>query len=167
MSLPSEASQRAACADNHITSVGGAGRHSRLLSSSRQKGSDCLFELENHRKEANQITNQVKHLKIANNVVIRSWGEKRLEPELKNHVDRVRLLGIVDTKRALLEQLDEGLYKGKDHVHLLNSTLTATERTMCCILENYQKRNGAEVPEVLRNFMGGKTFLPFNSKSGS
>lgn len=49
-------------------------------------------------------------------------------------------------------------------VHLLNSTLTATERTMCCILENYQKKDGVEIPEALRGFMGGKTFLPFNSK---
>ncbi|KAL2491889.1 Serine--tRNA ligase [Abeliophyllum distichum] len=52
----------------------------------------------------------------------------------------------------------------KQYVHMLNSTLTATERTMCCILENYQKEDGVEVPEVLREFMGGKTFLPFTVK---
>ncbi|CAL5208578.1 unnamed protein product [Lathyrus oleraceus] len=52
----------------------------------------------------------------------------------------------------------------KKYVHLLNSTLTATERTMCCILENNQKENGVEIPEVLRPFMGGKTFLPFKNK---
>ncbi|GMY23399.1 serine--trna ligase [Fagus crenata] len=37
----------------------------------------------------------------------------------------------------------------KKYVHLLNSTLTATERTMCCILENYQREDGVEVPEAL------------------
>ncbi|XP_010679305.2 serine--tRNA ligase [Beta vulgaris subsp. vulgaris] len=52
----------------------------------------------------------------------------------------------------------------KQYVHLLNSTLTATERTLCCILENYQKEDGVEVPEVLRPFLGGKTFLPFVNK---
>ncbi|KAL2514757.1 Serine--tRNA ligase [Forsythia ovata] len=52
----------------------------------------------------------------------------------------------------------------KQYVHMLNSTLTATERTVCCILENYQKEDGVEVPEVLREFMGGKTFLPFTVK---
>ena len=26
----------------------------------------------------------------------------------------------------------------KAHVHMLNSTLTATERTLCCLLETYQ-----------------------------
>ncbi|XP_050892931.1 serine--tRNA ligase [Lathyrus oleraceus] len=50
------------------------------------------------------------------------------------------------------------------YVHMLNSTLTATERTICCILENNQKENGVEIPEVLRPFMGGKTFLPFKNK---
>ncbi|KAL6531275.1 hypothetical protein OROHE_014344 [Orobanche hederae] len=34
----------------------------------------------------------------ANNVVIKEWGEKRLEPNLKNHVDLCELLGIVDTE---------------------------------------------------------------------
>lgn len=44
---------------------------------------------------------------------------------------------------------------------MLNSTLTATERTLCCILENYQKEGGVEVPKVLRAYMGGIQFLPF------
>ncbi len=30
----------------------------------------------------------------------------------------------------------------KEYVHLLNSTLTATERTLCCILENHQTPEG-------------------------
>lgn len=55
----------------------------------------------------------------------------------------------------------------KQYVHLLNSTLTATERTLCCILENYQKEDGVEIPEALREFMGGKTFIPFKTKPAS
>ncbi|KAH9614786.1 hypothetical protein KSS87_022896 [Heliosperma pusillum] len=54
--------------------------------------------------------------------------------------------------------------QNKQYVHLLNSTLTATERTLCCILETYQKEDGVEIPEVLRPFMGGKTFIPFKNK---
>ncbi|EFJ24918.1 hypothetical protein SELMODRAFT_414448 [Selaginella moellendorffii] len=50
---------------------------------------------------------------------------------------------------------------GKKLVHLLNCTLVATQRTMCCIVENYQTRNGVRVPEVLQPFMDGTTFLPF------
>ncbi|KAF9603426.1 hypothetical protein IFM89_036127 [Coptis chinensis] len=51
----------------------------------------------------------------------------------------------------------------KQYVHLLNSTLTATERTICCILENHQKENGVEIPAALQPFMGGTTFLPFQT----
>ncbi len=36
----------------------------------------------------------------------------------------------------------------KQFVHMLNSTLTATERTLCCVLENYQTPEGVRVPEV-------------------
>ncbi|KAJ7973373.1 serine--tRNA ligase-like [Quillaja saponaria] len=52
----------------------------------------------------------------------------------------------------------------KQYVHLLNSTLTATERTICCILENNQKEDGVEIPEALRPWMAGITFLPFKNK---
>lgn len=37
----------------------------------------------------------------------------------------------------------------KMYVHMLNGTMCATERTMCCILENYQTPEGVNVPEVL------------------
>lgn len=51
----------------------------------------------------------------------------------------------------------------KNYCHLLNSTLTATERTLCCILENYQTPDGVRVPEVLQPFMLGTEFLPFTA----
>ncbi|KAA8495425.1 Serine--tRNA ligase, cytoplasmic [Porphyridium purpureum] len=46
-------------------------------------------------------------------------------------------------------------------VHMLNSTLCATTRVICAILENYQTSEGVRVPEVLQPYMGGKSFLPF------
>ncbi|XP_073525574.1 LOW QUALITY PROTEIN: uncharacterized protein [Phyllobates terribilis] len=55
----------------------------------------------------------------------------------------------------------------KLYTHLLNSTLTATERTMCCILENYQREDGVEIPEVLQSYMGGKKFIPFQQPNKS
>jgi len=55
--------------------------------------------------------------------------------------------------------------KEKVYVHMLNATLCATERTMCCILENYQTEEGVRVPKVLQPFMGGLEFLPYNKRS--
>lgn len=46
-------------------------------------------------------------------------------------------------------------------VHMLNSTLTATERTLCCLLENYQTPEGVRVPEALQPFLPGIDFIPF------
>lgn len=44
--------------------------------------------------------------------------------------------------------------------HTLNSTAIATERTICCILENYQQEDGTvKVPEVLIPYMNGKTVM--------
>ena len=43
-------------------------------------------------------------------------------------------------------------------LHTLNSTAIATERTICCILENYQQEDGSiKIPEVLIPYMNGKT----------
>ncbi|CCD22739.1 serine--tRNA ligase SES1 NDAI_0A05840 [Naumovozyma dairenensis CBS 421] len=50
----------------------------------------------------------------------------------------------------------------KKYVHCLNSTLAATERALCCILENYQTEDGLIVPEVLRKYIPGEPeFLPY------
>jgi seryl-tRNA synthetase len=38
----------------------------------------------------------------------------------------------------------------------------ATERTLCCILENYQTAEGFNVPKVLQKYIPGQPeFLPF------
>jgi seryl-tRNA synthetase len=49
----------------------------------------------------------------------------------------------------------------KQYVHMLNSTLVATERCLCCLLENYQTKGGIKVPKVLQPHMGGVQFIPF------
>ncbi|KAF8065167.1 hypothetical protein FPV67DRAFT_1501628, partial [Lyophyllum atratum] len=49
----------------------------------------------------------------------------------------------------------------KVYVHMLNGTLCATERALCCLVENYQTPEGLVVPEVLRPYMQGREFLPF------
>ena len=49
-------------------------------------------------------------------------------------------------------------------LHLLNGTLCATQRTLCCIMENYQTAEGFKVPKVLQPFMGGIDFIKYDQK---
>jgi len=41
----------------------------------------------------------------------------------------------------------------KTYVHMLNSTLCASQRTLCCLLENYQTPDGIKIPDVLLPYM--------------
>lgn len=53
----------------------------------------------------------------------------------------------------------------KTYVHALNATLCATERTLCCLLENYQTEDGVIVPEPLRKYIpGAPEFLPYTKE---
>ncbi|KAI9741854.1 MAG: Cytosolic seryl-tRNA synthetase [Cirrosporium novae-zelandiae] len=64
----------------------------------------------------------------------------------------------------------------KKFVHALNCTLCATERALCCVLENYQRvghktadgtvlGDGVLVPEVLRKYIpGSPEFLPYTKE---
>ncbi|PKY05348.1 seryl-tRNA synthetase, cytoplasmic [Aspergillus campestris IBT 28561] len=53
----------------------------------------------------------------------------------------------------------------KSYVHALNATLCATERTLCCVLENYQTEDGIIVPEPLRKYIpGAPEFIPYTKE---
>lgn len=53
-----------------------------------------------------------------------------------------------------------GSTQKKDTAHTLNCTAIATSRTICCILENYQNKDGTVlVPEVLQKYMNGKKLI--------
>ncbi|ADM11360.1 seryl-tRNA synthetase [Encephalitozoon intestinalis ATCC 50506] len=43
----------------------------------------------------------------------------------------------------------------KVYVHLLNGTMCAIQRTLCCIVENYQNERGISIPDVLQGYFGG------------
>ncbi|TBU16092.1 seryl-tRNA synthetase [Ordospora colligata] len=45
--------------------------------------------------------------------------------------------------------------KRKVYVHLLNGTMCAIQRTLCCIVENYQCAEGVMIPKVLQGYFGG------------
>ncbi|KAI6250568.1 Serine--tRNA ligase, cytoplasmic [Erysiphe necator] len=53
----------------------------------------------------------------------------------------------------------------KKYVHALNSTLCATERALCCLLENFQNDEGFVVPEPLQKYLPGSIdFIPFSKE---
>jgi len=53
----------------------------------------------------------------------------------------------------------------KKYVHCLNSTLCATERALCCLMENYQTEDGMNIPEPLRKYIPGTpSFIPFTKE---
>ncbi|CAD2088123.1 serine--tRNA ligase, putative [Plasmodium vinckei lentum] len=51
--------------------------------------------------------------------------------------------------------------ENKNYVHLLNGTMVAGQRFLCCLLENYQNGEGIMVPEKLRPYMNNTDFIPF------
>jgi seryl-tRNA synthetase len=53
----------------------------------------------------------------------------------------------------------------KEFVHMLNGTLCATTRTMCCIVENYQTEDGVIIPPVLRPFMSNTEKILFRTNN--
>ena len=62
--------------------------------------------------------------------------------------------------RYALKNTDDKIY-----VHMLNGTMCATTRTMCCILENNQTEEGVVIPEALRPYMDGMEFIPYDEKA--
>ena len=89
-------------------------------------------------------------------------------PGSKAHRELVSCSNCTDYQSRRLEVRYGQAGKGKDgdsskkvYVHMLNSTLCATERALCCVLENYQTKGGVKVPPVLVPYMGGVTFTPF------
>ncbi|CAB9506020.1 Serine--tRNA ligase [Seminavis robusta] len=63
--------------------------------------------------------------------------------------------------RCGVKKQDKDLTARASYVHMLNATLCATGRGICCLLETHQTEDGIVIPEVLRPYMAGKEFLPF------
>jgi seryl-tRNA synthetase len=66
-----------------------------------------------------------------------------------------------NTKFGTKKQGESG---DKNLVHMLNSTLCATGRGVCVILENYQTEEGVKIPEVLQPYFGGRDFISYDEK---
>jgi len=90
-----------------------------------------------------------------NNAAAKKYDLEAWFPGLNNYRELVSNSNCTDYQSRRLN-IQYGIKKGKEakqFVHMLNCTLTATERTICCIMENYQTENGIIVPEVLRPYL--------------
>ncbi|EKX73030.1 seryl-tRNA synthetase, putative [Theileria equi strain WA] len=65
--------------------------------------------------------------------------------------------------RALNARYFTGDTANKTFLHMLNGTLVASQRCLCCVLENYQTDHGVVVPKVLVPFMDGVDFIPYSA----
>ncbi len=99
-----------------------------------------------------------------NNAAIRKYDLEGWFPGYSTYRELVSCSNCTDYQSRAME-IRCGFKKDTDekkrYVHMLNSTLCACTRVICCILELNQTETGIIVPEVLRNYMGGMDFIPF------
>ena len=99
-----------------------------------------------------------------NNAAAKKYDLEGYFPGFDEYRELVSCSNCTDYQSRELEvrlQSDKKGDKQKQYVHMLNSTLCATERALCCILENYQTEEGIIIPEVLRPYCGNKDFIKF------
>ena len=99
-----------------------------------------------------------------NNAAIKKYDIECWFPFQKKYRELVSCSNCTDYQSRAMEVRCGGKKMGsreKKYVHMLNSTLCACGRTICCLLENNQTDTGVVVPPVLRPFMGGVDFMPF------
>ncbi|KAH8922822.1 serine-tRNA ligase [Atractiella rhizophila] len=99
-----------------------------------------------------------------NNAAAKKYDLEAWFPYQGEHKELVSVSNCTDYQSRSLE-VRCGVKKQGDtkkvYVHMLNGTLCATERALCCIVENYQTPEGLIIPEVLRPYMQGRDFIPF------
>jgi hypothetical protein len=99
-----------------------------------------------------------------NNAANRKWDLECWFPGYNAYRELVSCSNCTDYQSRSMEIRSGGKKMGereKKYVHMLNATLCATGRAICCLLETYQEADGVRVPEVLVPYMGGVTFMPF------
>jgi seryl-tRNA synthetase len=99
-----------------------------------------------------------------NNAAAKKYDVEGWFPGFAEYRELVSCSNCTDYQSRSLEvrygQKKEGDSK-KLYVHMLNSTMVATERCLCCVLENFQCKEGIRIPDCLRPFMGGAELIPF------
>jgi len=97
-----------------------------------------------------------------NNAAAKKYDLEAWFPTLGEYRELVSCSNCTDYQSRSLEVTYGGKKDRKSaFVHMLNSTLVATERCLCCLLENYQTEKGIVIPEVLRPYLKNQEFIPF------
>ncbi|CAH2353355.1 serine--tRNA ligase, cytoplasmic [[Candida] railenensis] len=100
-----------------------------------------------------------------NNAAAKKYDLEAWFPFQKEYKELVSCSNCTDYQSRNLEircGIKQQNQQDKKYVHCLNSTLSATQRALCCILENYQTEDGLKIPEVLRRYIPGEPeFIPF------
>lgn len=101
-----------------------------------------------------------------NNAASKKYDLEGYFPAFGGYRELVSCSNCTDYQSRSLNVKMRGKKEDKEHkyVHMLNSTLCATTRTICAIVENYQTPDGINVPDVLQPFLGGRKFIPFVEK---
>jgi seryl-tRNA synthetase len=133
----------------------------------RTNAEDFLKSLNLPFKTINVVSGEL-NLAAAKKYDINAWF-----PSLNTHKELVSASNCTDYQSRAT---DTYVLKSNEKapVHLLNATLCALTRTMCCIAENHQgvretvgpdgetkTERGVHIPDVLKPYMSGVTFLPF------
>lgn len=96
-----------------------------------------------------------------NNAAAKKYDLEAWFPSYQDYKELVSCSNCTDYQSLNLNIKLDGNPSDHKYPHLLNSTLCATQRTICCILENYQTDDGIIVPEKLRPYLNDLELIPY------
>ena len=99
-----------------------------------------------------------------NNAAIRKYDLEGWFPGYNTYRELVSCSNCTDYQSRAMDirvGLRTDKNESKRYVHMLNSTLCACTRVICCILELYQTETGIKVPKILQPYLAGMEFIPF------
>ena len=99
-----------------------------------------------------------------NNAAIRKYDLEGWFPGYDCYRELVSCSNCTDYQSRAME-IRCGVKSNKDeskrYVHMLNSTLCACTRVICCLLELGQTESGIKIPKPLQPYLAGMDFIPF------
>ena len=126
----------------------------------------CMLEIAEEFYQSLEIPYQVVNIVSGelNNAAIRKYDLEGWFPGYNNFRELVSCSNCTDYQSRAMDiriGIRADRNDSKRYVHMLNSTLCACTRVICCILELYQTETGIKVPKVLQPYLAGMDFIPF------